>query len=529
MFRLRRSILLGVATACLALTVNAYAKDQLVLAIGGEPEQGFDPLLGWGQYGNPLFQSTLLSRDRDLTPKAELATDWSLSEDRLTWTLTLRDDAYFSDGTPLTAADVAYTFNAAAQAGGRADLSALKEARAIDEVTVELSLNTPRITFIEQLITLGIVPTAERENGYSDAYGRQPLGSGPYQLVEWQEGEQLIVERNPYFYGTPPAFERLVFLFTGEDATLSAAHAGQVDLAALPPALATNLPPQMQRVIMESVDNRGILFPIQPSSGEHAPSGAPIGNDVTADIAIRQAVDLALDRETLVEVALHGYGRPAFGPADGLPWSLNDEAFEAPDIARASELLDAAGWQLNSDGLRYKEGQPARFRLTYPASDTTRQLLAQASAEMVRPLGIEMQPTGRHWDEIQREALHQDAIVFGFGSHSPQEVYYLFHSQHAGFGYYNSGYYANETVDSHLDAAQSAATVEEANQHWQAAQWDGETGYGSRGDVSWAWMVNLEHVYAADACLDVGELGIAPHGHGWPITANLLEWRWSCE
>ena len=378
-------------------------------------------------------------------------------------------------------------------------------------------------------MTLGIVPDANRENGYREGYGRQPLGSGPYRLVEWQEGEQLIVERNPYFHGPLPAFERLVFVFTGEESTLSAAHAGQLDLAAVPPALATNLPSHMQRIVMESVDNRGILFPMQPAAGEQAASGAPIGNDVTADSAIRQAVNLALDRNTLVDVALNGFGRPAFGPADGLPWSLDDEAFTAPDSDRANALLDAAGWERRADGLRYKNDQPARFRLTYPASDTTRQLLAQVSAEMVRPLGIEMQPTGRHWDEIQREALHQDAIVFGFGSHSPQEVYYLFHSQHAGFGFYNSGYYSNATVDSHLEAAQAAAGAEEANRHWQAAQWDGNTGYGFRGDTSWAWMVNLAHVYAANPCLDLGELGIAPHGHGWPITANLLEWRWTCD
>ncbi|WP_340146803.1 ABC transporter substrate-binding protein [Halomonas sp. PA16-9] len=329
-----RPILLGIALSCLVVASTVQAKEQLVLAIGGEPEQGFDPLLGWGQYGNPLFQSTLLSRGKDLAPQPELATEWWLSEDRLTWTLTLREDARFADGTPLTAEDVAYTFNAAAQAGGRADLSALAKATALGKHTVSLRLKAPRITFIDQLLTLGVVPHAERDNGYSDQYGRHPLGSGPYQLVEWQEGEQLIVERNPYFYGPTPAFERLVFLFTGEDATRSAAHAGQVDIASVPPALAANVPAHMQRVIMESVDNRGILFPMQPANGEHAASGAPIGNNVTADIAIRQAINLAVDRDTLVEVALHGYGRPAFGPADGLPWSDSDERLAAPDLDR---------------------------------------------------------------------------------------------------------------------------------------------------------------------------------------------------
>ncbi|RUR55314.1 ABC transporter substrate-binding protein [Vreelandella populi] len=524
-----RTLILGAAAGCLMIANPASAKEQLVLAIGGEPEQGFDPLLGWGHYGNPLFQSTLLSRRADLDLEPELATAWTLSNDQLTWTITLRDDARFSDGSALTASDVAYTFNTAAKAGGRADLSALKEATALDSHRVALTLHQPRITFADQLVTLGIVPAASRENGYDENYGRHPLGSGPYQLVEWQEGEQLIVERNPYFYGQTPAFERLVFLFTGEDTTLNAARTGDVDLAALPPALANALPSHMRAVTMQSVDNRGIMFPMQPAQGERAPSGAPIGNGVTADIAIRRAINLALDRQTLVDVVLNGFGRPAFGPADGLPWSRRDEDIQAPDLEQAKALLDAAGWQRQGDGLRHKQGQPARFRLTYPAGDSTRQLLAEVSAEMVRPLGIDMQPTGRHWDEIQRLALHQDAVVMGFGSHSPQEIYYLYHSQHAGNDFYNSGYYANPAVDRHLEAAQAAANTHEANRHWQAAQWDGETGYGVRGDASWAWMVNLAHVYAVDTCLDVGDLGVAPHGHGWPVTANLLEWRWTCD
>jgi len=522
------SILAGLSVLCLLSASPATAKETLTLAIGGEPEQGFDPLLGWGQYGHPLFQSTLLTQGEDFSPRPALATDWSLSDDRRTWQLTLRDDVRFADGTPLTAEDVAYTFNAAAEAGGRADLSALKRAEVLGEHRVSLTLHAPRITFIDQLYNLGIVPAANRDNGYDEGYGRKPLGSGPYRLVEWQEGEQLIVERNPYFSGPTPPFERLVFLFTGEDTTLRAAQAGEVDIASVPPALDDAYPDTMQRLVMQSVDNRGILFPTVPDRGESASNGAPIGNDVTADPAIRHAINRALDRDTLVEVALNGHGRAAFGPADGLPWSRPNETLDTPDLKRAAAILDDAGWQRSDDGLREKDGQPARFRLSYPSGDITRQWLAEASAEMLRPLGIDMQPTRRPWRELRREAMHKDAVLFGWGSRSPQEIYTLFHSRHAGDGYFNSGFYANDTVDNHLDAAQAAASVEQANRHWRNAQWDGETGYGVRGNAAWAWLVNLDHVYAADACLDVGELGIAPHGHGWPITANLLDWRWTC-
>ncbi|WP_346797397.1 ABC transporter substrate-binding protein [Halomonas sp. Bachu 37] len=518
-------LLLGLLSA----SVQAAAKEQLVLAIGGEPEQGYDPLLGWGQYGHPLFQSTLLSRDASLASRPDLATRWELSEDRLTWNITLRDDARFADGTALTARDAAYTFRHAAQAGGRADLSVLEQAEAVSPYHLRLTLSEPRITFAEHFHTLGIVPHGDRDNGYNEEYGRSPLGSGPYRMVEWQEGEQLIVERNPYFHGKQPAFQRLVFRFMGEDTTLAAANAGQVDVAVAPPALAGRTPDGMHRVAMQSVDNRGILFPMQPALGETTGDGLAIGNDVTADPAIRQAINLGLDRDVLVEVALHGFGRPAHGPADGLPWD-NPEARLSPTGADAAiAVLEAAGWKPDESGIRHRDGLPARFRLNYPSHDTTRQLLAEVSAEMLRPVGIEMIPTGRHWDDIQRKALHSDAILFGWGSHSPQEIYYLYHSAHAGQGFYNAGLYANSAVDTHLETAQAAASLEASYPSWQAAQWDGETGYGERGDAAWAWLVNLEHLYFVDSCLDIGELPTAPHGHGWPVTASLLDWRWTCD
>jgi len=107
-----------------------------VLTIGGESEEGYDPTLGWGRYGSPLFQSTLLRRDEDLNIVNDLATDYTVSDDGLTWTVTIRDDAVFSDGEPLTAADVAYTFNKAAESGGLTDVTMLEEAVATDDTTV---------------------------------------------------------------------------------------------------------------------------------------------------------------------------------------------------------------------------------------------------------------------------------------------------------------------------------------------------------------------------------------------------------
>lgn len=517
-----------VVSACgggAASTSSAEAPDQLTLAIGGEPEDGFDPTLGWGRYGSPLFQSTLLTRDADLEVVPDLATDWGVSEDGLVWTVDVRDDALFSDGTPLTAEDVAYTFTTAAESGGLTDVTALDEAVAVDEDTVELRLVRPQSTFVNRLISLGIVPAAS----HGADYAREPIGSGPFRMVQWDQGQQLIVERNEDYYGQAPAFQRIVFQFTGEDASLAAANAGQVDMVAVPSQLATGDIAGMALEVVESVDNRGMTFPYVPDDGETTDTGEPIGNDVTSDVAVRRAVNLAVDRAALVEGVLEGYGSPATGPVDGLPWAEPQAAIADADTDAAEDLLTEAGWvDDDGDGVRENDGTPAAFTLLYPADDSLRQGLALAVADMLAPVGIDVTPSGESWDVIEQR-MHADAVLFGWGSQDPTEMYNLYSSTEAGVEYWNPGFYADPAVDQALEAAMAATDEETANEFWRAAQWDGAgTGFGPSGDAAWAWLVNLDHTYYVDECLDLGSPQVEPHGHGWPITAGITGWQWSC-
>ena len=525
---MERSVFVALAWAfavVLALPHAATAEARsLVLAVGGEPDAGFDPLMGWGRYGNPLFQATLLKRNANLGLEGDLATDWTLSEDRLTWHVTLRDDARFSDGTPLTAEDVAFTFNTARDAGGLVDLGALEAARVTGPHTVALHLRAPRITFVSHLVGLGIVPADD----YDADYARNPVGAGPFRMVEWREGEQLVVEPNPHWHGGTIPFERISFVFGGAGTNLSLARTGTAHLVAVPPADAASAPGTMTFLNVQSVDNRGVMFPVVPDDGRTTPAGHPIGNDVTADPAIRRAVNLALDRDALVALALAGHGRPAFGPVDGLPWDNGRAHLQGNDPQAAKAALEAAGWtDADGDGIRERGDLAARFTLVYPASDGTRQALALGAAQQLEAVGIAATPSGRSWDEI-RAMMHSNPVVFGWGAHDPLEIYNLHHSSKAGEGWLNPGFYENPAVDAHLDAAETAESVEASLPHWKAAQWDGSTGFGARGDAAWAWMVNLEHTYWVSDCLDVGETRIHPHGHGFPITWNLEDWRWTC-
>jgi peptide/nickel transport system substrate-binding protein len=367
------------------------------------------------------------------------------------------------------------------------------------------------------------VPKATHGPGYA----RNPIGSGPYRMVEWNEGQQMIAEANPHYYGEKPFFKRLVFLFTDEDTSFAAAKTGQVDVVVVPQALAVQTIPGMKLHPIKSVDNRGLMFPTVPDTGKTTDKGAPIGNNVTSDIAIRKAINIAIDRDMLVKGVLEGYGSPAYGVCDGLPWDNPANKISDADPEAARKILADAGWKdTDGDGIVEKNGLKAEFTIIYPADRSIRQYLALACADMLKSIGIHARVEGkRGWDEIH-QLMHANVIVFGWGSHDPIEVYHLYHSSLSGTGSNNPGFYKNPKVDKYLDNALSATTYEASLDYWKKAQWDGETGFDAHGDAPWAWLVNLDHTYFISTHLDVGVSQVEPHGHGWPITANIQKWKW---
>lgn len=527
---LQRILPLFVLLICSTVLYASYASaktsnspDTLMLAIKGEPSEGYDPILGWGRYGNPLFQSTLLKRDENLTITFCLAKSYELANDGLSWHITIRDDVKSSDGTNLTAEDVAFTFNSAKKSGGKVDLSHLDYAKATGKYEVIMHLKQRDTTFVNRLITIGIVP----KHAYGADYGRKPVGSGPYKLIEWVEGQKMIAEANPYYFGEQPHFKRIVFLFTDEDTSFAAAKAGKVHMIVVPQSLGNQRLPGMELHSVKSVDNRGLMLPTVPDTGKTTDEGYPIGNNVTADPAIRKAVNIALDRRMLVEGVLEGFGRPAYGVCDGLPWDNVNNRIADNDPIQARKILEEAGWRdTDNDGIREKGGQRAQFTIVYPATRSIRQYLALACADMLKNIGIQADVEGKNSFDDIKKIMHRDVIVFGWGSHDPIEMYNLYSSKNAGIGYNNPGFYKNLTVDDNLERAISAGDFDEALNYWKNAQWDGQTGFNAKGDAPWAWLVNLDHTYFVNKHLNIGKSQIEPHGHGWPITANIEKWTW---
>ena len=489
-----------------------------------EPAAGFDPLVSWGcgeHVHEPLIQSTLITTDADLNFVCDLATDYACSPDGLVWIFDIRDDVVFSDGEPLTAADVAFTVNGAvASTAFEADLSMVDEAVATGDYTVELHLNKPYNALLYTLAVLGIVP----EHAYGEGYGEAPVGSGRYLLERWDRGQQAVFVANPRYYGEKPLMERVVVVFMDEDAALAAVQAGEVDIAYTFATHAHQTFAGYDLVSYATVDSRGISLPVLPAGGTKVVEGDmayPQGNDVTCDVAMRRAINCAIDRDTMIDHVLAGYGKPAFSVSDNMPWSSPDMEV-AYDPERARALLDAAGWATGEDGVRAKDGVRATLDIWYSSDDSVRQALTYELANQLAEVGIEVTPHGGSWDEVYSHQ-YESPIMWGWGSNSPIEVYALNYS--TGWGNYAG--YESAVIDGHLDDALAEPAVEDSYGHWQLAAWDGEDGFAPEGAATWAWIANVDHLYFKRSGLDVADQKPHPHGHGWSLVNNVDRWSWA--
>lgn len=500
------------------------SKDSVIIAIdqGAEPSAGFDPINGWSGTGHthdPLIQSTLLTVENDISIGYDIATEYSISDDGLVWTFKLRSDAKFTDGVTVTAKDVAFTYNTAKSTVSTIDLSMFEKADVLDDTTVAFTMNKPFVPFAYIASTVGIVP----EHAYDSAtYGANPIGSGPYILKQWDKGEQAIFEANPDYYGDVSKLKQVTVVFMTEEAAYAACQSGQVDIAYTSASFTVNPIPGYKIVAFESVDHREINLPVIPAgatvktvNGDAEVDG---GNDVTSNLAVRQAMSYAIDREKIAENVFYGYATPAYSASPGLPWE-NEAVRVEYDPEKAKSIMEADGWVKNSDGIYEKDGLVAEITVT-SMDESGRQGIIMAVKEMLDAFGIKINiKGGMSWEEIDPTTYTTPNIIGG-GSFSPIGDVGRFYTDK------NRACYSNETVDKHMDDGLAAKTLEESYESFELAAWDGTTGYATKGDCPFVFIVTINQLYFAREGLNVVEEQIFPHGYGWAICDNVSKWTW---
>jgi len=407
----------------------------LIAAISGEPDQ-LDPHMTSAypsfQVLENVYDTLVQPGDPPTEAEPALAEDWEVSEDELTWTFSLREGVVWHDGEPFTADDVVFSFERIADEGlNAARFDTIEEVTAVDEHTVELQLSQPTPNLLTQIGAfkgMAIVPERIVEDG---TIGQNPVGTGPFRFVSYDEGSRLVLEANPDYWGEGPFVEGVEFRFVSEGTVaMTNLRGGQVDWT-------DNVPPQEAQTVLDSDELE--------AGGE--PSGdfwyfafnharPPFDNP-----DVRRALSFAVDRDAIAEAAHFGAATPnQTAIPEGNPWH-HDYAPFTVDPAQAEQMLADAG----VEDLSVELMVTTEFEQTIAAA----QVIESDWAEIGVDVSIQVLDF-TEWLARQGEGEF-DAFLLGWlGNIDPYDFYHL---QHHSEGIFNFHGYANEEVDRLLDEA----------------------------------------------------------------------------
>lgn len=409
-----------------------------------------------------------------------LAEAWEVSEDGLCWTFSLREGVTFHDGTPLNAEAVKFTFdsiqNPELGSQGAIDiLGPYAGTEVIDDSTAQVCFERPYASalnaFSENELAI-VSPTAVQELG-NDGFARNPVGTGPFQFVSWEEGRQIVLERNPdynwapefYLQQGPSEVEQVIFRFIPDASTrMAALEAGEINIADL-------LTPLDLLALESAADFETMLGNV---------AGLPFGilfntsRGPLQELAVRQAFMQAVDRPTLAENLFFGFADAAYGPLSSstpLYWQ-GAEDYYPYDVDAAAALLEEAGWvDSDGDGIREKEGET----LTLFAPTLLEPETMVAVQGEVAKIGIDLQVENvlkARQDELIF-ANDYDVLVIRWVSNDPGVLIIPFHTRNIpepGSFKFNWARHSDPALDALLESGETAATPEERAEIYQQVQ-----------------------------------------------------------
>jgi peptide/nickel transport system substrate-binding protein len=441
--------------------------DWLIQRLGAEPAN-LNPLLDTAdayvaQMTGDLYES-LLERDKDtLRLKKLLAADYHISEDRLTYTFTFRKDAVFSDGTPLTAHDLLFTYNVIQDpANETADLrnyyKDVISAELIDDYTIKFTCSRPYFKHLDMLGGMPVFP--EHVYGKDDFstgdHNRRPVGSGPYVFTSWETNQQIVFERNPDYWRNEEGgyIDRFIYrIISDENAAFQVLEQGGLDMMGL---TAEQWTTRANTPRFEEAFNKHQYWAPSGYAGSYSYIAWNLRKPLFQELQIRRALTMLLDRPTIRDSIYYGLARIVTGPTaygtidydDGIePWPF--------DPQNAVNLLEEAGWtDTDGDGVRNKNGQEFEFEFLLPSGSHEAKLMATVYQEKLKKAGIKMGIRELEWatfiDRLTKRAF--DAISLAWAIPPDQDPYQVWHSSQSEKGSNYPGY-NNPEVDRILEEA----------------------------------------------------------------------------
>jgi peptide/nickel transport system substrate-binding protein len=402
-----------------------------------------------------LFPTLMIEQpDYQLHPPSfapRLATSWEFSQDNTTLTFHLREDAFWTDGVPVTAEDVRFTFSV--QKDERIGSPGLEFKDFITGVEV-VDPHTVRFHF-SRVYPYQLMDANDGHIVPAHAWGKVPfdrwrttdfeaimVSCGPFRLASHNPNQTLILDRNPTYWGRPkPYLDRLVFRVIPELSSMTnQLMAGEIDLI-------QGIPPREAQRIRSDPDIEIVEYPSRKWGFIAWNNRDPL----FADRRVRRALTLAVNRKAAVEAVYYGFAQPAVGPVLSSMWAFNRNLPQLPyDPQQAAALLAEAGWERRpSDGALVRDGRPFVFDLAYPATNTLRAELAVLIQSDLARLGITVRPLQMEFTAFvaTTETGAFDALLWAWEEGTRVDLTSVWSSPSATTGSNNFIAYSNPEVD----------------------------------------------------------------------------------
>jgi len=403
-----------------------------------DPRVGLD---GQSERIDELLFDALLTRGPDLNVRPGLAERWDIP-DPLTYIFHLRSGVKFHDGRPLTSRDVKWTFDSLLQGKVLSTKAAayrfVDHIDAPDESTVVFHLKEPFAPLLWNLSegASGIVPY-----GSAQEISRDPIGSGPFRFVSAETDKEVILERNPNYWGAEPRIERIRFMVVPDTTTRALElRKGSADAAinALSPDMILTLEHERHLQVLRAP---GTIL---------AYLGFNVRDPILRDARVRQAIAYAIDRRPMIDYLWRGFAQPAASILPPQSWAYDPNVrtyFHDPD--RARRILDAAGYPVK-DGVR--------FHLVMKTStDETTRLMAAVLQQQLRDVGIALDirtfEFATFFSDVNKGLFQVYSLRWIGGNEDPDIFEYVFHSDKFTPHGANRCFYSNKHLDQLINEA----------------------------------------------------------------------------
>lgn len=439
-----------------------------------------------------LTYSSMYELKLDGSLAFDLATDVKHSDDGLVYTYTIRDGVKFHDGQPLTAKDVAFTYNLIMAHEDFPTLHSYVEhfvsVEAPDDKTVVITLDEAIPNIDSKLVFLYIFPEhIWKDHSEGDAAAAfenlDMIGSGPFKMAEYKPNEFIRLAVNKDYYGEKAKVDEIIFqIFSNSDVLVQALKTGQVDMiTGVPNTSVESLKADSKIKVVSSAplspDLADIIFNVvEPENCPVDDGGLCTGHPALRDRNVRLALAHATDKQKIIDVALLGLGEPGIalipkGLGEWFNSSIKDYEY---DVAQANQILDDAGYlDANGDGTRdLPDGsRPLTFRMNWPSSDETAPRVADLLSEMWGQVGVKLEMQAVESDALTAQCcpgLDYDVILWGWvADPDPNTLLIIPTTDQIPTGYNETGY-SNTRYDelyaaqgSELDHAKRVAMVHE--------------------------------------------------------------------